>query len=227
MLDWPENDFRIFVGDLGNEANDDVLTKAFNKYATFQKARIVRDKKSNKTKGAPSKLAALLCCCLAAWIPRAKTCWTLWIWLQCWSVLQGMALSAFQMQWREPRRFARWTASTLAIGPASCESLPGRCACRSCCCSYRSTSCSLAWAGLHHLSEHPRGGVASAAVGLACTPYLDHRARVSSIPGSCVAVLMPVGLLEPAEPLQIHHTLHLHSDPKSAGSCHAQLAHHA
>ena len=52
MLDWPENDFRIFVGDLGNEANDDVLAKAFNKFATFQKARIVRDKKSNKTKGA-------------------------------------------------------------------------------------------------------------------------------------------------------------------------------
>ena len=43
LLDWPENDFRIFVGDLGNEANDDVLAKAFNKYATFQKARIVRD----------------------------------------------------------------------------------------------------------------------------------------------------------------------------------------
>lgn len=57
MLDWPENDFRIFVGDLGNEANDDVLAKAFNKYATFQKARIVRDKKSNKTKGALERVS--------------------------------------------------------------------------------------------------------------------------------------------------------------------------
>ena len=57
LLDWPEGDFRIFVGDLGNETNDDVLTRAFNKYATFNKARVVRDKRSNKTKGAlPPKL---------------------------------------------------------------------------------------------------------------------------------------------------------------------------
>ena len=62
MLDWPENDFRIFVGDLGNEANDDVLAKAFNKFATFQKARIVRDKKSNKTKGAALETMLLKGC---------------------------------------------------------------------------------------------------------------------------------------------------------------------
>ena len=65
MLDWPENDFRIFVGDLGNEANDDVLAKAFNKFATFQKARIVRDKKSNKTKGAALEAMMLLKGCIA------------------------------------------------------------------------------------------------------------------------------------------------------------------
>lgn len=51
LLEWPENDFRIFVGDLGNETNDEVLTKAFQKYPTFNKAKVVRDKKSNKTKG--------------------------------------------------------------------------------------------------------------------------------------------------------------------------------
>ena len=51
LLEWPENDFRVFVGDLGNETNDEVLTKAFAKYPTFNKAKVVRDKKSNKTKG--------------------------------------------------------------------------------------------------------------------------------------------------------------------------------
>ena len=52
LSEWPPNDFRIFVGDMGNEVNDDVLTKAFNKYTSFAKARIVRDKHSNKSKGA-------------------------------------------------------------------------------------------------------------------------------------------------------------------------------
>jgi len=51
LADWPENDHRIFVGNLGNEANDDVLTKAFIKYPSFSKAKVVRDKRTNKTKG--------------------------------------------------------------------------------------------------------------------------------------------------------------------------------
>ena len=51
LSEWAENDFRIFVGDMGNEVNDDILTKAFTKYATFQRAKIVRDKHSNKSKG--------------------------------------------------------------------------------------------------------------------------------------------------------------------------------
>lgn len=51
LSEWAENDFRIFVGDMGNEVNDDILTKAFTKYASFQKAKIVRDKHSNKSKG--------------------------------------------------------------------------------------------------------------------------------------------------------------------------------
>lgn len=51
LTEWAENDFRIFVGDMGNEVNDDILTKAFTKYASFQKAKIVRDKHSNKSKG--------------------------------------------------------------------------------------------------------------------------------------------------------------------------------
>ena len=51
LLDWPEDDFRVFVGNLGNEVNDDVLSHAFQKYASFQMARVVRDRQSTKTRG--------------------------------------------------------------------------------------------------------------------------------------------------------------------------------
>ena len=51
LLDWPEDDFRVFIGDLGNEVNDDVLSHAFQKYPSFQMARVVRDRNSSKTKG--------------------------------------------------------------------------------------------------------------------------------------------------------------------------------
>jgi RNA recognition motif-containing protein len=44
------DDHRIFVGDLGNEVNDDVLTKAFVKYPSFAKAKVVRDKKVRERK---------------------------------------------------------------------------------------------------------------------------------------------------------------------------------
>ncbi len=45
------DDFRLFCGDLGNEVNDDALTRAFNKYPSFQKAKVVRDKRSGKSRG--------------------------------------------------------------------------------------------------------------------------------------------------------------------------------
>jgi hypothetical protein len=51
LADWPENDFRLFCGDLGNEVNDEVLTKAFSRYASFIMARVVRDKRTGKTRG--------------------------------------------------------------------------------------------------------------------------------------------------------------------------------
>ncbi|KAL2610182.1 hypothetical protein R1flu_028755 [Riccia fluitans] len=51
LADWPENDHRLFCGDLGNEVNDEVLTKAFTRFATFNMARVVRDKRTGKTKG--------------------------------------------------------------------------------------------------------------------------------------------------------------------------------
>lgn len=34
------DDFRLFCGDLGNEVNDDILSKAFSKYPSFNMARV-------------------------------------------------------------------------------------------------------------------------------------------------------------------------------------------
>lgn len=51
LLDWEVNDFRIFVGDLGNEVSDDALLRAFSRYPSLLKAKVVRDKKTKKTKG--------------------------------------------------------------------------------------------------------------------------------------------------------------------------------
>uniref|UniRef100_A0A674HEY2 RRM domain-containing protein n=1 Tax=Taeniopygia guttata TaxID=59729 RepID=A0A674HEY2_TAEGU len=45
------NDFRIFCGDLGNEVNDETLGRAFGRFPSFLKAKVIRDKRSGKTKG--------------------------------------------------------------------------------------------------------------------------------------------------------------------------------
>merc|ERR1712127_172563 len=49
--EWEQDDFRLFCGDLGNEVNDESLTRAFQKYPSFLKAKVVRDKRTGKTKG--------------------------------------------------------------------------------------------------------------------------------------------------------------------------------
>uniref|UniRef100_A0A336M4T0 RNA-binding protein 42 n=1 Tax=Culicoides sonorensis TaxID=179676 RepID=A0A336M4T0_CULSO len=51
LADWPDDDFRIFCGDLGNDVNDELLTRTFNKYPSFQRAKVIRDKRSSKSKG--------------------------------------------------------------------------------------------------------------------------------------------------------------------------------
>ena len=43
--------YRIFCGDLGNDVNDDTLTKIFARYSSFQKVKVIRDKWTKKTKG--------------------------------------------------------------------------------------------------------------------------------------------------------------------------------
>lgn len=50
LADWNPNDFRLFVGNIGNEVTDITLRGIFSVYPTFDKARVVRDK-NGKTKG--------------------------------------------------------------------------------------------------------------------------------------------------------------------------------
>ena len=47
----PADDHRIFVGDLGNEVTDETLTLAFKHYRSFNKAKVIRERWNNKTKG--------------------------------------------------------------------------------------------------------------------------------------------------------------------------------
>ena len=35
LADWPENDFRIYCCNLGNEVSDDILSNAFKKFTSF------------------------------------------------------------------------------------------------------------------------------------------------------------------------------------------------
>jgi hypothetical protein len=45
------DDYRLFAGDLGNEVTDELLAKAFSKYPSLLRTHVVRDKKTNKSKG--------------------------------------------------------------------------------------------------------------------------------------------------------------------------------
>ena len=45
------DDYRLFCGNLENEVNDEVLSSAFKKYPSFQKAKVIMHKITGKTKG--------------------------------------------------------------------------------------------------------------------------------------------------------------------------------
>lgn len=51
LLEWDPSHFRLFVGNLAGEVTDDSLLKAFSKYSSVQKARVIRDKRTEKSKG--------------------------------------------------------------------------------------------------------------------------------------------------------------------------------
>ncbi|CDW98927.1 hypothetical protein [Sporisorium scitamineum] len=50
LLEWDPSHKRLFVGDLGNDVTDEILSSAFDKYPSFSKARVIRNK-DGKAKG--------------------------------------------------------------------------------------------------------------------------------------------------------------------------------
>jgi len=51
LKDWDQSDFRLFCGDLGNDVTDELLARTFGRYPSFQRAKVIRDKRTSKTKG--------------------------------------------------------------------------------------------------------------------------------------------------------------------------------
>lgn len=51
LLEWDPSHFRLFVGNLAGEVTNDSLLKAFSRYNSVQKARVIRDKRTEKSRG--------------------------------------------------------------------------------------------------------------------------------------------------------------------------------
>lgn len=51
LLEWDPAHFRLFVGNLAGEVTDDSLLKAFSQFPSVQKSRVIRDKRTQKSKG--------------------------------------------------------------------------------------------------------------------------------------------------------------------------------
>eukprot|EP01134_Creolimax_fragrantissima_P004977 CFRG4977T1 len=51
LAEWDKDDYVIFVGDLGNDANDEMLARCFSHFDSYQRARVVADTKTGKTRG--------------------------------------------------------------------------------------------------------------------------------------------------------------------------------
>ncbi|KAL8350563.1 hypothetical protein RB601_001116 [Gaeumannomyces tritici] len=51
LMEWDPSHLRIFVGNLAGETTDESLLKAFSRWKSVAKAKVVRDKRNNKSKG--------------------------------------------------------------------------------------------------------------------------------------------------------------------------------
>ncbi|PIA36381.1 hypothetical protein AQUCO_03400342v1, partial [Aquilegia coerulea] len=51
LAEWPQDDYRLFCGNLGSLATDTGLSDYFSTFPSFNMARVVRDKRTGKTKG--------------------------------------------------------------------------------------------------------------------------------------------------------------------------------
>ncbi|GJC92328.1 RNP domain-containing protein [Colletotrichum higginsianum] len=51
LAEWDPSHLRLFVGNLAGEVTDESLLKAFSRWKSVQKARVIRDKRTAKSKG--------------------------------------------------------------------------------------------------------------------------------------------------------------------------------
>ncbi|KAI0014270.1 hypothetical protein F4779DRAFT_558973 [Xylariaceae sp. FL0662B] len=51
LLEWDPSHLRLFVGNLAGETTDESLYKAFSRWRSLQKARVIRDKVTSKSRG--------------------------------------------------------------------------------------------------------------------------------------------------------------------------------
>lgn len=51
LLEWNPQHFRLFVGNLGQDVNDDVLCRSFAQFPSLSKAKVPVDTKTRKNKG--------------------------------------------------------------------------------------------------------------------------------------------------------------------------------
>ncbi|GMM34183.1 hypothetical protein DASC09_015080 [Saccharomycopsis crataegensis] len=51
LLEWDPKHFRLFVGNLGPDANDELLYRSFGKYESLSKCKVPMDNKSGQNKG--------------------------------------------------------------------------------------------------------------------------------------------------------------------------------
>ena len=51
LLEWDPSHLRLFVGNLAGETTDESLLKAFSRWESVQKSRVIRDKRTSKSKG--------------------------------------------------------------------------------------------------------------------------------------------------------------------------------
>lgn len=51
LEDWDDHDYRVFLGNLAYEVTEEMVKNAFRKFTSIQKVKVVRDKKSELSKG--------------------------------------------------------------------------------------------------------------------------------------------------------------------------------
>merc|ERR1711904_744406 len=51
LAEWPDNDYRLFVGNLSKDVTEDILTQHFTQYPSLSKTKVVKNKYTRAPKG--------------------------------------------------------------------------------------------------------------------------------------------------------------------------------